>query len=244
MSWLDAFIKRIKSVSIAGQELPVPETAQPVGPNFVSGVSGSFNSSTGNLDLTVTVAPPAATRSPVSIMIASDALSGLGYAGDTLTSSNSALTVGVGFIANEAGHTCTGVRFWWNPVIAGTVTATLWAMTISGGGTSVGTVTGAASGDTTLSFAPVTLVKGATYMVSVYDGAHYCHIGTVAGGTSFVNTQLGTPTLWANSWLQYVQHANNGGGGTSTPFSAYVNAPNAFPVNQGGQFMPIEPVLT
>ena len=56
MAWLDAFIKRIKSVSIAGQEIPVPKTAQPVGANFVSGVSGSFNSSTGNLDLTVTAA--------------------------------------------------------------------------------------------------------------------------------------------------------------------------------------------
>jgi hypothetical protein len=158
------------------------------------------------------------------------------------------ITFGSGFTIYDRvnTHTCTGVRFYWASLGPNSVTVTLWQLTGGGGSwTSITTATSSVTaGEHTILFGtPITLIPGAVYAVSTYDGANYTSIGQVAPGSdSSLSGILNTSSMIASPYHLYCCPAPNGGG-TQRPWSMYGNG-NVPPVDLSTVFAPVEPVLT
>lgn len=191
--------------------------------------------------------PSVAPFSPVDLMVGiwAAALAGDGI-NEVPTSYPANLTIGVGFVVSEPGHTCSGARGLWAGA-ATSIRLRLWAqLTIPGSVATVDQPVGAAQGLYSGAWAPLALRPGVIYVVSAWDTAGLQTTAFGNAGASPTNRAFGNIAAFAAApWLTYCLPPVTGGGGENSPFALQQNAPDANPGNiSAGAYSPLEPILT
>jgi hypothetical protein len=276
---LSTLLAAVRSVSSGGVAL-APRVSVPGGPvdgavNFTGGLSAAPNAVTGQSDVSIptgaagtvlgTNGSGVVTYVPTGGLFCSpvDCATGYGAAGTNgielgqIESGGmyQGRTCGVGFGVTQAGHFCTGARFWWGN--ANPLAVTLWR---SDGAklATVGTTGGNGAVKSALFASPIALTPGLRYAITFYDttpensnpalGPGFWHYagGSIAGQTnmSLFMVSGGNQTV---QWGPFIAGADFIGGsspndiyGLDFNFSTVDTCPNESSIS----WYPIEPVVS